>query len=435
VRLPTMSVAPFKPYTPGTTVSPQLEDSESALIAEGNTKKNNVSLSNGSTTTTPTQFVSGGDSIVHYELLTPDASIFSKKTLITSTTTTTPTQTQKSGSSSDGYNSKNKDSLVGYIRITRFSRSATTGYINAISELEKAGAQSYIIDVRNNYGGVIQESMLTAASLLRDPHTVLCYTMNSRGGFTPHDAEEYIVDKRYPGYLLSSEKKEVTYQQVKRDNPEFLNEDGTLEWYPPSSYASLREQRLVRGIRPVAGVAPANAFELDSMMGVSSWKNRIRIVEERKQLFAQKNIVLLINEGTASAAEVFVSSLHDNGRTVALVGTRTYGKGLIQHTFPMPDGGGLRLTVAEYLTPALQHVTKVGNARYDPLNGNAVRGGIIPDTYCPTKQGIPSNVGADLCVGIALDALEDADVGRRGGVDGGSAARKTLTQGIMQDTY
>jgi len=387
VRLPTMSVEPFKPYTP-LTESPQIN--ENALTASGNPTDN--IQSNPSTT----QFISGGDAIVHYELLTPDASIFRRSTTLK--------QDAKSG---DGYVSENKD-LVGYIRITRFSRSATNGYVNAINELEKAGAKSYIIDVRNNYGGVIQESMLTAASLLRDPHTVLCYTMNSRGGFTPHDAEEYIVDERYPGYLLSSEKPSVTLQQVKRDNPEFVNESGKLQWYPPSSYASLREQRVTRGIRPVSGVAPANAFELDSI--ISSRKNSKRVMEERKQLSAQKKIVLLINEGTASAAEVFVSSLHDNGRTVSLVGTRTYGKGLIQHTFPMPDGGGLRLTVAEYLTPALQHVTKVGNARRY-WNGDIVRGGILPDTYCSTKQGIPSNVGADLCVGIALDALEDADAG------------------------
>ena len=116
----------------------------------------------------------------------------------------------------------------------------------------------------------------------------------------------------------------------------------------------------------------------------------------------------------------------------------------------MPDGGGLRLTVAEYLTPALQHVTKVGNARYDPRNGDVVRGGIRPDIYCASKQGIPSNAGADLCVGIALDALEDADVenntrdalslednarlvvGRRGGADGGSAVRRTITQGVVK---
>ena len=152
---------------------------------------------------------------------------------------------------------------------------------------------------------------------------------------------------------------------------------------------------------------------------------------------------------TASAAEVFVSSLHDNGRTVATVGTKTYGKGLIQHTFPLQDGGGLRLSVAEYLTPALQHVTKVGSAQYDRDTGEYVGGGVKPDIFCPSTQGIPSNIGADICVGMALDALEDADaremevaasdnkkddgvVGRRGGIDGGSGRRRTLTQGIVK---
>lgn len=128
------------------------------------------------------------------------------------------------------------------------------------------------------------------------------------------------------------------------------------------------------------------------------------------QLRMQKKIVLLINEGTASSAEVFASALHDNGRTVALIGTQSFGKGLIQHTFPMPDGGGLRLTVAEYLTPSLSHVTKVGSARYDQVTGDWIGGGIQPDIYCESRRGIPSDVGADFCVGTALDALEEADV-------------------------
>jgi len=385
VRLPTTSVAPFKPYSP----EPLLTNSES--LSENPTNKDHSGLSS-------VQFVSGGDSIVNYELLTPDDSIFRRFTTLAKET------------SSDNSNRSNNKEYVGYIRITRFSRSATVGYVNAVNELEKAGAKSYIIDIRNNYGGVIQEAMLTASSLLRDPHAVLCYTMNSLGGFTLHDVEEYVVDKNFPGYLLSIEKPSVTLQQVKRDNPEFVNKDGSLqEWYPPSSYASLREQRTKRGNGSASRVPLANAFEFDTI--ISNRKNLESITKERKKLSAQKNIVVLVNEGTASAAEVFVSSLHDNGRTVATIGSRTYGKGLIQHTFPMPDGGGLRLTVAEYLTPTLQHVTKVGNARYDPWDDKFVRGGIRPDIYCPSKQGIPSNAGADICVGIALDALENADVG------------------------
>ena len=66
--------------------------------------------------------------------------------------------------------------------------------------------------------------------------------------------------------------------------------------------------------------------------------------------------------------------------------------------YQQQNSGGLRLTVAEYLTPSLQHVTKVGGARYDS--------GVKPDIRCDSTQGIPQNVGADLCVGVALDVLE-----------------------------
>jgi len=88
-----------------------------------------------------------------------------------------------------------------------------------------------------------------------------------------------------------------------------------------------------------------------------------------------KPLVLLTNEGTASAADVFVAALHDNGCTIATVGTSTFRKGLIQHTFPMPNGGGLCLMMAEYLTPALKPVTMVGGAQFDPITGNWVGGG------------------------------------------------------------
>jgi hypothetical protein len=111
--------------------------------------------------------VIGGDAIVHYATLSSNDSIF-----------------QQHGSRP-----------VGYIRLTRFSKASTAGYINAINSLEAAGVDSYIIDLRNNYGGVIQEAMLTASTLLRDPHSVLCYTLNSRGGFRPQENMEYIIDK------------------------------------------------------------------------------------------------------------------------------------------------------------------------------------------------------------------------------------------------
>jgi hypothetical protein len=361
----------------------------------------------------------GGNAIVHYELVSSSNSIFvwdQQQQQMHHSSLIEPQQ--DNGSSNHMFQKDRPVSMfhtekparddeiprkkVGYIRLTQFSRSATSGFIQAIEALEDAGASSYIIDLRNNYGGVIQEAMLMASTLLRDPNLVLCYTLNSRGGLTPHAVEEFVVDSRYPGYLLSREPKSVTVEQMKRQSPELLE-----NWSPPSSYASLREQSVTRGLhtRPGMGVHWTSNWVDES----SGWGLAPTALLQLQQQAAQKNIVILINEGTASSAEVFASALRDNGRVVALVGSKTYGKGLIQHTFPLPDGGGLRLTVAEYLTPSLKHVSHVGGAKYDPRTGAYVGGGILPDIVCDSKQGIPSNIGADLCIGIGLDALEDAD--------------------------
>ena len=345
----------------------------------------------------------GGNAIVHWELIStqsPQPSIFQRSLAWAS-------------SSGDGIsNEKGPSQNVGYIRLTRFSKSSTVGYVEAVEALERAGATSFIIDVRNNYGGVIQEAMLTASTLLRDPHAVLCYTLNSRGGFGPHDVEEYLVDQRYPGYLMSRESRFVTLNEARRENPDYF-EDGGIRWSPPSSYASLHEQTVKRGLHRPSYVSESalDGSDLASLPWLQQNTAATKAFKDHNEQWqAQRNLIILINEGTASAAEVFASALHDNGRTLAVIGTNSYGKGLIQHSFPMPDGGALRLTVAEYLTPALRHVTVVGNAKFDPLTGEQVGGGIKPDLYCASKQGIPSNVGADFCVGTALDVLEQADI-------------------------
>ncbi|HYC03731.1 MAG TPA: S41 family peptidase [Azospirillaceae bacterium] len=70
-------------------------------------------------------------------------------------------------------------------------------------------------------------------------------------------------------------------------------------------------------------------------------------------------IVLLVNKNSASAAEILAGALQDNRRAL-LVGARTYGKGVIQSTRPVPGGGAIRLTTARYLTPAGHQVHEQG---------------------------------------------------------------------------
>jgi len=61
-------------------------------------------------------------------------------------------------------------------------------------------------------------------------------------------------------------------------------------------------------------------------------------------------VIALVDQGTASAAEILAAALHDNGRA-KLVGTPTYGKGTVQTFYDLDDGSGLKLTTARYLTP------------------------------------------------------------------------------------
>jgi len=68
-------------------------------------------------------------------------------------------------------------------------------------------------------------------------------------------------------------------------------------------------------------------------------------------------VVLLVNKYTASASEITAGALQDYG-IAALVGTRTFGKGVVQSIYPLPDRGALKITTARYLTPAgrdIQH--------------------------------------------------------------------------------
>ena len=88
-------------------------------------------------------------------------------------------------------------------------------------------------------------------------------------------------------------------------------------------------------------------------------------------------MVVLVDRGTASAAEIVTGALHDRGRA-KIVGTRTYGKGVFQEIEPLPNGGALDFTVGEYFTP---NGTNLGG-------GGVKEGvGIKPDIYAVSAPG------------------------------------------------
>lgn len=77
------------------------------------------------------------------------------------------------------------------------------------------------------------------------------------------------------------------------------------------------------------------------------------------QSLTQDPLIVLVNQGTASASEILAGALHDNGRA-QLIGERTFGKGLIQSLFNLSDGSGLAVTIAKYETPNHNDINKLG---------------------------------------------------------------------------
>jgi carboxyl-terminal processing protease len=79
-------------------------------------------------------------------------------------------------------------------------------------------------------------------------------------------------------------------------------------------------------------------------------------------------LVLLVNDGTASASEIVAGALQDHKRAV-VVGTRTFGKGSVQTLFGLDDGAGLKLTIARYFTPSGRSIQDVGIQPDIPVRG------------------------------------------------------------------
>jgi len=154
---------------------------------------------------------------------------------------------------------------VGFIRVNKFAATTYTEFLNAIADLRAKGAKKYIIDLRENSGGLMDQAINMANEFLPAGRMIV-----------------YSEGKAYPRFEAKSD-----------GNGSCINQP----------------------------------------------------------------IVVLIDEFSASASEIFAGAIQDNDRGI-IVGRRSFGKGLVQQQINLRDGSAVRLTVARYYTPSGRSIQK-----------------------------------------------------------------------------
>lgn len=113
-------------------------------------------------------------------------------------------------------------------------------------------------------------------------------------------------------------------------------------------------------------------------------------------------IVVLVNEGSASAAEIFAGVLRDHHRAV-IVGEATYGKASVQSVYHLPDGAQLKVTIGRYYLPSGESVQRVENDW-----GDVVRGRLEPDVAVKNPIGAEQgNLETDVQLQRAVALLKE----------------------------
>jgi len=87
--------------------------------------------------------------------------------------------------------------------------------------------------------------------------------------------------------------------------------------------------------------------------------NKEEVEKSKNEPIIKMPVVILTNKNTASSSEILAGALKDNGKA-KIVGTTTFGKGVIQKLMQLIDGSGLKITSEEYLTPNRTKINKIG---------------------------------------------------------------------------
>ena len=135
------------------------------------------------------------------------------------------------------------------------------------------------------------------------------------------------------------------------------------------------------------GIQVASTFIDDGDIVIYREQNQDDVVYEAEgEAVGDIPLVVLVNEGTASASEIVAGALQDQNRAI-VVGVTTYGKGSVQEVLPLLDASALKLTTAAYLTPSGRNI-----------NGK----GIEPDVEVDDRPGVQRNRALEILRGIVI---------------------------------
>ncbi len=181
----------------------------------------------------------------------------------------------------------------------------------------------------------------------------------------------YLIDKSV-GYIKVNQFGRNTYD-------EFLN--GLVSLKNDGAKRYIIDLRGNGGGYMEIAILMVNEF-LDANRLIVSTKGRYRrddsnIFSDGTGRFKDAELVVLIDEFSASASEIFAGAIQDNDRGLIL-GRRSFGKGLVQKQFDLPDKSAIRLTIARYYTPSgrcIQKPYKPGAKEYDEELGGRFTSG------------------------------------------------------------
>ena len=247
------------------------------------------------------------------------------------------------------------------------------GVVKVISPIddtpaEKAGikAGDYIVKIGKEQ--VQGKTLMEAVKLMRGPvGTSINLTVRRKNVKKPLEFKitRKIIEIKSVSSEIMSKKKNIGYLRLKS-----FNENSDNQFL--SSIKKFENNSKIIGyiidLRNNPGGLLTQAinitdFFLDDGEIVST---KGRKVSETRKFFARKGdevkgkpVVVLINNGSASASEILAGALKDHKRAIIL-GENSYGKGSVQSIIPLKNGGGMRLTISKYYLPSGKSISEIG---------------------------------------------------------------------------